>query len=90
MGEERREKRERERERERERDTHVDADDHKVVGVEEVEGDWLGQVEGQLDVVEGDAGVGGGEDDPAGVVHHRRVRRQDHLQHKNENFMGNV
>lgn len=59
--------------------THIDAEGHEVVGVEEVVGDWLSQVEGQLDEPEGGAGIRGREDDPAWVVHHRYVRCQYHL-----------
>lgn len=59
--------------------THIDAEGHEVVGVEEVVRDRLSQVEGQLDELEGRAGVRGGEDDPARVVHHRDVRCQNHL-----------
>ena len=61
------------------RGPYVHADHHQVVRVEEVEGDWLSQVERQPDGAEGDAGVGGGEDDPPGGAHLGRVRRQDHL-----------
>lgn len=59
--------------------THIDAEGHEVVGVEEVVGDWLSQVEGQLDEPEGGAGIRGGEDDPAWVVHHWYIRCQYHL-----------
>lgn len=59
--------------------THVDAEADQVSGVEEVVRDGLSQVEGQLDEPEGGAGVGGGEDDPASVVHHRDVCCQYHL-----------
>lgn len=41
--------------------------------------DWLIQVEGQLDELEGRAGIRGGEDDPASIVHHRDVCCQNHL-----------
>lgn len=59
--------------------THIDAEGHEVVRVEEVVRDRLSQVEGQLDELEGGAGIRGGEDDPASVVHHRYVCRQYNL-----------
>lgn len=59
--------------------THIDAEGGEVVRVVEVVRDWLSQVEGQLDELEGGAGIRGGEDDPAAVVHDRNVRRQYHL-----------
>lgn len=64
----------------KQRGTHVDAQGHEVVWIEEVVRDWLGQVEGQLDELEGRAGIGGGEDDSASVVHHGYICRQDHLE----------
>lgn len=61
------------------RETHIDAEGNEVVRVEEVVRDWLSQVEGQLDELEGRARIRGGEDDPASVVHHRDVCCQYHL-----------
>lgn len=63
---------------------HINAEGHEVVRVEEVVRDWLSQVEGQLDELEGRAGIRGGEDDPAPVVHHRYVCRQYHLSIKTD------
>lgn len=60
-------------------ETHVDAEGDQVVGVLEVVGDGLRQVEGQLDELKGRARICGGEDDPTSVVQHRDVCRQYHL-----------
>lgn len=56
-------------------EAHVDAEGHQVVGVEEVVGDGLSQVEGQLDEPERCPGVCGGEDDPTRVAKNGRVCR---------------
>ncbi len=64
--------------------THIDAEGHEVVRVEEVVCDWLSQVEGQLDELKSGAGVRGGEDDPASVVQHWYVGCQYHLSIKIE------
>lgn len=50
--------------------THLDAQRHQQVGVEEVVGDGLRQVEGKLDEAKGGTGVCRGENDAARMVHH--------------------
>lgn len=65
--------------RRRRRMTHIDAESHEVIGVEEVVRDWLSQVEGQLDELKGRASIRGGEDDAASVVQHGYICCQYHL-----------
>lgn len=59
--------------------THVDAECSQVARVLEVVRDWLSEVEGQLDELEGGSSIHGGKDNPALVIHHRDVRHQYHL-----------
>lgn len=59
--------------------THVNAQAHKVVRVEEVICDWLNQVERQLNELERCTCIGGGKDNPTWIVQHRYVCCQYHL-----------
>lgn len=59
--------------------THVNAEGNQIVGVLEVVGDGLRQVERKLDELKGGASICGGEDDPTSVVQHGDVCRQYHL-----------
>lgn len=59
--------------------THINAQGHKVVRVEEVICDWLCQVEGQLNELESCTGICGGEDNPTWIFQHRYVCCQYHL-----------
>lgn len=53
--------------------THINAEGHKIVRVGEVVHDWLRQVKGQLDELEGCTSIRGGEDNPTWIVKHRCV-----------------